>query len=74
MAKNLLGKSVVYTDSQGLEKAALIVGTPESITEGTEIPVPPLGTVHLKVEPPTGKPYIRHNIAEGNGPQTYACR
>ncbi len=74
VAKNLLGKSVIYTDAQGFQKPALVLGTPDSIQSDTDIEVPNDGTALLKVFSPSGKDYTRNHIPEGVGPRTYAVR
>ncbi len=72
--KNLLGKAVIYTDGNGYQKAALVIGTPDSVQDGTEIERPGDGSVLLKVFSPSGQDYIRNNVTEGEGPRTYATR
>jgi hypothetical protein len=69
---NLLGKRVIYTSTDGYQKAAKIIGTAESIQEGTGVPVPGEGEAHLLVFSPTGKTYTRTNVTEGEGPGTFA--
>lgn len=71
MAKNLLARWAVYTSTDGFEKAAKIVGTPQSVKPGTDVPVPDEGRVHLLVFSPTGKTYTRTNVPEGTGPGTF---
>lgn len=44
-----LGQSVTYVSSTGLQKAAIVIGTPESVEPGHSIPVPESGQVHLLV-------------------------
>ena len=71
-----LGEIVTYRDSRGYEKAALVVGTQASIkaegpeNDGTEAVKD--GAVHLTVFGPTGHRYTRHNVPEGDGPNTFS--
>lgn len=44
-----LGQMVTYVSSQGLQKAAMVIGTPESVQEGHSLPVPEDGQAHLLV-------------------------
>lgn len=46
-----VGDMVVYTDSKGHEKPALVVGTPQSWAPGQEgeLPGPGAGEAHLRV-------------------------
>ena len=69
-----LGTPVEYRDSNGRRKAALIVGTAESIDEGSSIEVPDEGHAHLAVFSPTGSRYMSLNIPEGEGPHTFTVR
>lgn len=71
-----LGEIVTYRDSRGYAKAALVVGTQASIqadgpeNDGTEAVQD--GAVHLTVFGPTGNRYTRHNVPEGDGPNTFS--
>lgn len=44
-----LGMSVLYVDSRGRQKVAVVTGTPESVQEGTNLPVPAEGQANLIV-------------------------
>lgn len=44
-----LGQMVTYVSTKGYEKAAMVVGTPESILPGHDYPVPAEGQRHLLV-------------------------
>ena len=47
-----IGEFVTYIDSKGHSKPALITGTPESVQDGTELPVPSEGQLHLMIFSP----------------------
>lgn len=77
MAKNLLARRVLYTDGQGYQKAALVLGTHESVQAGTAVTQPAEGNVNLRVFSPTGDPskdYFRTNIAQGSGKRQFELR
>lgn len=69
-----LGTTGTYTNSDGRRKAALVIGTPESIDPGHRIEVPNPGTVNLLVFSPAGAAYVRAGVAtkapEGDGEQS----
>lgn len=44
-----LGQPVVYISTKGKQKAAFVVGTPETVEEGTSLPVLLPGQLHLAV-------------------------
>lgn len=67
-----LNKPVVYTDGNGYKKAAMIIGTRDSIQPGTEVERPKKGFAHLKITSPTGKEYVRPNIPLGEGPRSFS--
>lgn len=70
MAK--LNKRVIYTDGNGFQKSALVVGTRDSIQPGTDLERPDKGSAHLKVfSPAGGADYYRPNVPEGDGPRTF---
>ena len=73
------GTNVIYFSSNGKAKVALVVGDPETITVN-EVGGPNDGAVpailnegerHLVVFSPTGSVYIKHNVPEGQGPNTW---
>lgn len=72
-----LGKNVqvvLYTDSNGYEKPALITGTRKSIQEGTQVPRPDKGHANLFIISPLdpkSRNYTRNNIPMGEGPRTF---
>jgi hypothetical protein len=66
-----LGRGVTYRDSQGFEKAALVVGTRKSIREDGQAQRPEKGTAHLLILSVTGNRYVRHSVPEGEGPNTF---
>lgn len=57
-----VGQFVQYKGSKGYPKAALVVGTPDSVTEGKDLPVPQEGHLHLLVFSATGAVYLRHSV------------
>lgn len=57
-----LGTPVQYIASNGKPKLAFVLGTPETISEGTEIPTLSEGQLHLTVFSPNGNIYPRHNV------------
>lgn len=65
-------RAVTYRDGAGFEKAAFIIGTRESVKEGTNVPRPAEGHAHLYIVPATGKPYVRQNVKLGSGPRTFS--
>lgn len=44
-----VGTPVIYVGTKGKQKLALVVGTPETIEEGTSLPTLNEGQVHLAV-------------------------
>lgn len=77
MAKNLLGRSVIYTDGQGFEKSARVIGTYESVQAGTNVKRPAEGNVNLVIDSPTGdvsKNYSRFDVAPGSGKRQFQLR
>lgn len=58
-----LAKLVTYVNEKGNQKAALVIATPETTTEGTSLIGPAAGTVSLIVFSPTGNIYPRANVA-----------
>lgn len=68
-----LNKPVTYTDGNGFQKAAVIVGTRDSVKEGTDVARPEKGHAHLRVLSPAGKnrDYDRQNVPLGEGPRTF---
>lgn len=67
-----LGKGVAYTDGNGFVKAAIIIGTRDSIQDGTDVQRPGKGHAHLEVTSPAGKKYVRTNVPLGEGTRTFA--
>lgn len=63
-----LGQVVTYVGSAGTQKAAMVVGTAESVRPGTDVPALEGNEVHLTVFSVTGTVYMRHNVP--NGPFT----
>lgn len=57
-----LNTFVVYLSSMGDRKSALVIGTPDSITPGTSVPVPAENERHLLVFSPTGNSYPKHSV------------
>lgn len=66
-----LGQRVVYTDGNGFEKAAVVIGTRDSVQKGTEITRPEKGSAILEITSPNGKKYVRGNVPSGEGPRTF---
>lgn len=57
-----LNSFVTYLSSKGDRKSALVIGTPDSITPGTSVPVPAENERHLLVFSPTGAAYAKHSV------------
>lgn len=58
-----LGQTVTYVSTKGYEKAALVVGTPESVQQGhSGVPQLAEGNLHLLVLSPTGHTYSRQSV------------
>lgn len=57
-----LGQAVTYIDSKGHEKAAIVIGTPESVVEGTSLSPLEDGQLNLFVIAPHRGPYNRLNV------------
>jgi hypothetical protein len=57
-----LGSQVTYTDTKGNDKLAFIIGTSESVTEGTSLPVPNEGQFHISVWSPSGRIYPKASV------------
>ncbi len=72
--KDLLGRSVIYTDGQGKRKAARIIGTPDSVQAGTPVTPPKEDTVILEITAPDGSKHTRRDIPRGDGPRTWSAR
>ncbi len=67
----------MYTDGQGYQKAAVVIGTRESIKDGTEVKRPAEGNVNVLVLSATGKAeknYTRFDIPVGEGNRAFALR
>lgn len=73
-SKVRLGDTVVYTDRQGFEKAALVVGTRKSIRADGMATRPDKGTAHLEIHSVTGNHYVRQAVPQGEGPGTFRAR
>lgn len=43
----ILGQPVIYIGTKGVQKAALVVNTPETVKEGTALPALEPGQIHL---------------------------
>lgn len=57
---------VHYTDSNGFEKPAVVIGTRKSTQKGTEVPRPDKGCANLAIiSPLKGTSYVRTNIPQG---------
>jgi hypothetical protein len=73
-----VGQTVEYRDRDGRRKAAVVLATPESFGDEFDARsgerAPEEGKVHLKVFSYTGRDYVKHNIAAGEGPYTYTLR
>lgn len=66
---------VHYTDSNGFEKPAVIIGTRKSTQKGTEVPRPDKGCANLAIiSPLKGTSYVRTNIAQGEPGQVRTWR
>ncbi len=74
MAQVKLGRRGVYTDGNGYQKAAIVIGTYDSIQDGTDVQRPAEGNVNVRVLSPTGdasKDYARFDIPVGAGPKAF---
>lgn len=60
-----LGEMVTYVGSAGYPKAAMVVGTPESVVPGTNIPELADGERHLMVFSVTGVVYTKLTVPYG---------
>lgn len=63
MAKATLGQTVTYVGANGKKKVGLVIGTADTIEEGTSVPSLEEDQVHLLVFSPTGNAYMRTNVA-----------
>lgn len=73
MAKVKLGP-VVYTDGNGFEKLAFVIGTRKTTQKGTDVTRPEKGHANLLVfspKDPQAKNYVRWNVAQGDGPRKF---
>lgn len=61
-AKPRLGDAVYYITSRGTAAAALVTGTPESVREGTSVPVPQGRELTLLVLSPSGNGFTRQAV------------
>lgn len=61
-ADNALSQSAIYLDAKGRRKAAIVVGTHESVADDTSIPRPQSGFAHLIVFTPVGQPSPRVDV------------
>lgn len=52
----------VYNSTDGKQKSAMVIGTPETVVEGTSIPVLAEGQVHILVFSLKGKVSPRYNV------------
>lgn len=55
-----LGQAVTYIGSNGKQKVAFVLGTRDSITEGTDVPRPAANQANLMVFSPSGRVYLRN--------------
>lgn len=67
-----LAQTARYVDTKGHEKVALVVGTPESVAEGTDLQTLNPGHYIVTVFSPSGRTYTKHSVpdathAEFNG-------
>lgn len=60
-----LGQSVTYFDSNGRQKAALVIGTTESTQNGS-VESPEEGHAHLTIFNPSGNRYTRMDVREAS--------
>ena len=57
-----LGQNVTYISAKGQKKAALVIGTPDTIEEGTSVPQPEEFELNLLVISPTGSVYAKAKV------------
>ncbi len=63
-----LGQRGTYTGRDGFQRAALVIGTHESVQDGTGVTRPAEGNVNVLVyRPKDGSTYTRTNVAVGTG-------
>lgn len=62
MSNVKLGQAVTYFSAKGQQKAAIVIGTHESITEGTSVPQPDEFNLNLLVFSPNGNVYPKANV------------
>lgn len=65
--------AVCYTDGNGYDKLALVVGTRKSTQKDTAVQRPEKGHANLLVFSPANpeKTYVRWNVPAGTGPRTF---
>lgn len=57
-----LGHNAIYVDSKGHRKVALIIGTAESIVEGSALPTIPDDHFNIIVTSPSGRQYLKASV------------
>jgi len=68
MRKLKVGRRVSYTGNDGFTRAAIVLGTNETIKPGTKVTQPDEGNARLLVYKNTdGSTYIKDNVAPGEG-------
>lgn len=68
------GDFVIYRDSEGHQKSALVTGDPQTIEADTRVPELSGTARHLTVFGPRGSVYSRESIPAGDGPHTWSPR
>lgn len=61
-AKLALGHNAIYVDSKGHQKVALIIGTSQSIAEGTNLDTIPEGHFNIIVTSASGRQYAKKAV------------
>ena len=68
-----LARRATYRDASGFETAAIVIGTNESVKDGTDVQRPEPGNANLLIfKPKTGETYVRFNVKQGDGPRTFS--
>lgn len=65
MALNL-AQDVRYIDTKGHTKVAKVVGTPDSVVEGTDLPTLNEGHYTVIIFSPSGRVYGKHSVPDSD--------
>ncbi len=68
-----LARRATYRDASGFQKAAIVIGTHDSVSEGTDVTRPEEGNANLLIfKAGNGETYVRTNVQQGDGPRTFS--